>query len=1023
MRKTLFFLFCSIGISVGWAEAQQIGGNELSHADRHNYDIRQYSSENGLPQNSATGLLLDKNDFLWITTQNGLVRFDGRRFRIYDKSNTPAIKSNRFSVIAESSQREVLVGSTFDPAEIYKVDPEYKVVVDSARTRLPRKFLHINSKGIFDCTPLFKGNKDAGNAIDSSFLTRLCSSETFVILNDSEVVVRDTHNDWYYLNNTSPSVSRLPVDAADAGRHVFTLHGVFCVFTEKAGWRFFHHGREIPASVDETVSRLVDWLSADTRLIIGPGGDQVIIRDKNDIYELTLHNGRLTAELIFEDLQLLDKIIATSFLYDKKHRRLFIATVTTGFVMVTKRLFRTLTFDSPDRLDNAFKAFLLLPGKKILTQNGILAQNNSNGQFLFRKEERPDGNCFYRAPDGSVWTSKEKRLRVYDSSFSRELAVDTLALDSYISCIVEDARHTIWISTLYSLLKVEGGRLKYVVRRHPPFVDHTIESIAEVSPTELWIASRNGIYVYDIASNSISGKPLLAGVYARNFYRAKDNSLWIGTYGNGYYKFHSGKFIALPVDEQNYLATAHTFLEDEFGFFWISTNHGLFRIRKKELDDFAGGRNRNPYLYHVDKTSGFNTNEFNGGCIPASQQDQEGNFYFPSLEGIVYFNPATLHAEMPDRALFVDQFFVDTTSLDYGKSHTIRPDFHRLVVAIATPFFGLEENLKLEYTLDSGGNKWYPVNRDGRITINRLPHGKYSLLVRKHNAGEDGGFTHMSIHFEVLPNWYNTRLFYFLAALVIASGLWLLYKLRTRILLRNNIRLQQKVDQRTAQLVESTLMKERLISVIMHDIRSPMFSQSLLIDHLHTNHRRLDESQVNEMFHLLKDSTSRICRLSTDFLVWYESQGRGFTVKHERIELPDFIKDTTVLYEDIAVRKGLSFEWALPPGLAVVSDRNILAIIIRNLVDNAVKYTNRGSVGVSASANDGLVQIQVKDTGQGMSPSKIVEVISYNKKDPAATPATFGYRFIMELVQKLDGRLEIRSTVGKGTAVVVSLKA
>ena len=1021
MRRRFFFLFYFFGIGIEWAEAQN-GGSDLSFADRNNYVIKQYSSENGLPQNSATGLLLDKNDFLWITTQNGLVRFDGRRFRIYDKSNTPAIRSNRFSVIAESSQREVLLGSSFDPSEIYKVGPDYKVVTDTARTRISHKFLHINSKGIFDCTPLFNYYASAGHVIDTVFLNDLCSSETFIILNDSEVVVRDRLNEWYYLNNGSAEVNKLPVGFKDGGTHVFVLHGIFCVFSGSGEGRFFRNGKETTVQVDKTVSDLIKSASPMPGLMIGPGGDQVIIRYKNDIYELSLHGDVLKAELIFQNLKILDKIIATSFLHDKKNQRLFIATVTTGFIVVTKRLFRALTFNSPDPLNNTFKAFLLLPNKKILTQNGILDKGNANDHLLFKEDLRPDGNCFYRARDKSIWLCKEKRLHIYDSNFSTELAMDSLLLDSYISCIIEDSRHTIWVGTLTSLLRVEGGKLQYVFRRHPPFVNHNIESIVEVSPTVFWIASRDGIYLYDIARDSIGEKPVLPHIYARNFYRAKDNSIWVATYGNGYYKYHMGKFIALPVDPQNYLSTTHTFLEDDLGFFWINTNHGLFRIRKKDLDDFTTDRNNSLYFYYIDKSSGFNTNEFNGGCNPASQTDQEGNFYFPSLDGIVYFNPGSVHPEMPDRAIFVDDLFVDSQRLDYRKTHTIKPDFNRLIVDITTPFYGLEENLKLEYTLDSNGGKWYPVNRDGRITINRLPHGKYRLLVRKHNGSEGVRFTHMAIAFEVLPHWYNTWLFFLLVALTAGSLLYLLFRLRTRILLRQNLRLQMKVDERTSELEQSTMIKERLLSVIMHDMRSPMFSQALLIDHLHENLHKFNEPELDELFFLLKDSANRICQFSTDFLTWYDSSTKGFSIKRENIELIDFIKETTVLYENIALRKGLYFNRDIPPGLTLISDRNMLAIVIRNLVDNAVKYTGSGSIGISASQKDGHVQIQVKDTGQGMTASKVTEIRSFNEKDTNRTGPGFGYRFIMELVQKLNGEVDIDSAPAEGTTVVVSFK-
>ncbi|HTI94292.1 MAG TPA: ATP-binding protein [Puia sp.] len=1024
MRIKFLFLFCFWGIGVECIKAQN-GKSDLSPADRNNYDIKQYNSENGLPQNSATALLLDKNNFLWITTQNGLARFDGRRFRIYDKSNTPAIRNNRFWVIAESSQKEVLLGSSFDPAEIYKVGPDYKVVIDTLRTRIPHKFLHINSKGIFDCTPLFDYYAKARDGIDTVFLNGLCSSVTYLILNDNEMVVRDSRSDWYYLNNASVEVKKLTVGIKDEVEYVFGLQGIFCVFTERGEWHCFKQGREKKIQVDKAISALLKTALSGSgqKLIIGrPGGDQVIFRNQNDIYELSLHNDVLRAELIFPDLKILDQLIATSFLFDKKNQRLFIATVTTGFFIVTKRLFKAVTFNSPDRLDNAFKAILLLPNKNILTGSGILDKSNEKDHVLFRKELRPDGNCIYKARDRSIWVSRDKQLHIYDSNFSRVLAVDSPQLDSYISCIIEDARHTIWISTLTSLLKIEGGKLQYVFKNHRPFINHNIESITEVSPTIIWIACRDGIYFYDIAKNSVGEKAVLPHVYARNFYKAKDSSIWVATYGNGYFKYHKGKFIALPVDAQNYLSTAHTFLEDDSGFFWISTNHGLFRTWKKDLDDFAVGRNNGLYYYYIDKSSGFNTNEFNGGCNPASQTDEDGNFYFPSLDGIVYFNPRKMQPEMPDREIFVDDLFVDSMRLDYRKIHTIKPDFHRLIVDVTTPFFGLEENLKLEYTLDSNGGKWYPVNRDGRITINRLPHGQYELLVRKHNGDAENRFTHMTIAFKVRPHWYNHWIFFTLLALVAAGLLIFLYKLRTRILLRQNLRLQMKVDERTYELEQSTRIKERLLSVIMHDMRSPMFSQALLIDHLHKNFHKFNERELDELFFLLKDSSNRLCQFSTDFLIWYDSQRQGFSIERENIELVDFIKETTVIYESIALRKGLNFYWDIPSGLVLISDRNMLAIVVRNLVDNAVKYTGSGSIGVSAWQKNGDIKIQVKDTGQGMTASKIEELRSFDEKETRTPGPTFGYRFIMELARKLNGEVEIDSAPARGTTVVVSFK-
>jgi len=806
--------------------------------------------------------------------------------------------------------------------------------------------------------------------------------------------------------------------------HVFTLKGIVCIFSERGDWRFFQEGKPTTVQVDKTASDLVRLAASTTGLqtILGPGGDQVIVRQQDDIYELILDNGILKAGLIFPDLRILDKLIATSFLYDKTNQRLFIATVTTGFIIVTKRMFRTIAFDTEDRLNNSFKAFLLLPGKRILTQNGILSRTNANGHRLFPNDTKPDGNCFYKAKDGSVWLSKDKQLHIYDRNFSTQLAVDSLPLDSYISCIMEDSRHTVWVSTLTSLLKRVDGRLQYVVKGYPPFVNHNIESIAEVGPMVLWIGTRDGIYVYDLTRDSIHKDPILPHVYARNIYRARDSSIWVATYGNGFYKYENGKFIPIPLDAGKYLSTAHTFLEDDNGFFWINTNHGLFRTRKSDLDDYTNGKNDGLYYYYFDKSYGFHTNEFNGGCNPASQVDSDGNFYFPSLDGIVSFNPGRVHPEMPDGEIFVDESFVDSEKLDYRQFLAIKPDFHLLVVDITTPFYGLDENLKLEYTLDAARGKWYRVNRDGRITINTLPSGKYALSVRKNNGAGANRFTTMTIAFEVRPHWYNSWLFYLGLALALAGLLFFLYRLRIRILKQQNIRLQAKVDERTMELEQSTMMKEQLLSVIMHDLRSPMYSQALLIDHLHENYHKLSEPKLDELFFILKDSSNRIVQFSNDFLLWYDSQRQGFLIKKENISLADFLNETTLLYKNIAMRKGLYFDCDIPSGMILTADRNMLAIVVRNLVDNAVKYTSSGGIGISAGQENGHIQLWVKDTGRGMTASRIAEITSLGEKDRYVTGSTFGYRFIMELARKLNGDIDIRSEPGKGTTVKVRFK-
>uniref|UniRef100_A0AAU6WM76 Two component regulator propeller n=1 Tax=Chryseobacterium endophyticum TaxID=1854762 RepID=A0AAU6WM76_9FLAO len=94
----------------------------------------------------------------------------------------------------------------------------------------------------------------------------------------------------------------------------------------------------------------------------------------------------------------------------------------------------------------------------------------------------------------------------------------------------------------------------------------------------------------------------------------------------------------MPEDPDRDIASAHTFLEDQKGYFWISTNNGLFKVKEKMLLDFAENKKYPVYYYRYTKLNGLLNNEFNtaypGGNILAN-----GDFVFPSMEGFVFFRP------------------------------------------------------------------------------------------------------------------------------------------------------------------------------------------------------------------------------------------------------------------------------------------------------------------------------------------------------------------------------------------------
>src|SRR6185369_3208466 len=140
-----------------------------------------------------------------------------------------------------------------------------------------------------------------------------------------------------------------------------------------------------------------------------------------------------------------------------------------------------------------------------------------------------------------------------------------ICLGDIPTCIIQDHAGNLWVSTAFSLFELKDGRLLFRADLFPPILGMTIECISEAAPGIIWIATRNGMYSFDIANRQMNNKPLLPNVDARCIFTAKDGSKWIGTYGKGYYKYCNGRFVALPLDAKRHLANTHAFLEDDDG--------------------------------------------------------------------------------------------------------------------------------------------------------------------------------------------------------------------------------------------------------------------------------------------------------------------------------------------------------------------------------------------------------------------------------------------------------------------------
>lgn len=264
--------------------------------------------------------------------------------------------------------------------------------------------------------------------------------------------------------------------------------------------------------------------------------------------------------------------------------------------------------------------------------------------------------------------------------------------------------------------------------------------------------------------------------------------------------------------------------------------------------------------------------------------------------------------------------------------------------------------------------------------------------------------------------WWDATWFLLLAGmavlllLVALVQIWL--KLRTK---RKEER--ARAEQSAQALMQSGNLREKLISLVIHDLRSPLRFLSLLASDLLDNQSNYSPEEVKERIYWIKKGTQDIYNFSEDFLLWITSQRDNFNISRRQILLRPLLQEIYDFFLEQVQQKGNSLSYTADESLTTWSDPHILITIIRNLVDNANKYTAGGQITLRAYEEGAELCISVSDTGKGMSPKQTAYFMHHVSLDHVQSGSQLGHKFVYDLTQRLNGHVSIDSKEGNGTTV------
>ena len=270
-------------------------------------------------------------------------------------------------------------------------------------------------------------------------------------------------------------------------------------------------------------------------------------------------------------------------------------------------------------------------------------------------------------------------------------------------------------------------------------------------------------------------------------------------------------------------------------------------------------------------------------------------------------------------------------------------------------------------------------------------------------------------------------------ALAIVYIFYGLYLIKTenanynRALHHTNVEIQKQSNQLKEQaneLDQLNTLKNKLFSVISHDLKAPMYALRNLFENMHSQDMPADD--IKSMVPEIKQDLNYTVSLMENLLGWAKSQMQSYAVKAHAVNVRELIDDVMNLLHRQAEAKNIRIENKAKGPVLAWADADMIHLVLRNLISNAIKFTPCGGrISIGAAELDTFTEVYVQDSGKGIGPKELRKINNeefYTTNGTAHEQGTgLGLMLCKEFLAKNDGHLRIESEIGKGSTFSFTL--
>ena len=344
------------------------------------------------------------------------------------------------------------------------------------------------------------------------------------------------------------------------------------------------------------------------------------------------------------------------------------------------------------------------------------------------------------------------------------------------------------------------------------------------------------------------------------------------------------------------------------------------------------------------------------------------------------------------------------------------------------------EKVQYKYKLENFDQNWVNAGTRRAAFYTNIPPGEYEFKVMA--ANNDGIWSESPAAITIVQRayFYQTTWFYVISGILLIGFGAFLYYLRARGLSHRNFQLATMVQERTRdiqhqneaiivqkeELKQLNTVKDKLLSVISHDLRGPIAAVSGLLGLLKSGH--LNYQELITQTSRLDNEVHSLTYLLDNLLSWSKSQMQGIKLNIETTQLKKVIDQCLKTARPISEQKRITVYNKVQNDCIVRTDVNFLELVIRNLVMNALKFTHeQGEISITAEYQNNKVQVSVTDNGVGMSSDELSRLFNseshYSKMGTANEAGTgIGLLLCKEFIELEGGRIWAVSEEGKGSS-------